>query len=156
MTPTRRALLQATGALLLGASGTARALDKPTGPVVLSLTGRVRSPNAAATAERLCGFMNSPAPWSLPPPDERTQPAPSPGASSRPMRGRPIGDNKGFGCMKACRPRRGRIDPAVPQPQTALKELAKPDCGPYLEGVTNPDRVRETATPGVGACRTVV
>lgn len=48
MTPTRRALLQATGALLLGAAGRAQALDKPTGPVVLSFTGRVRSPNAGA------------------------------------------------------------------------------------------------------------
>jgi hypothetical protein len=51
MTPTRRALLQATGALLFGVTGTAQALDKPTGPVVLSLTGRVRSPNNGAGAD---------------------------------------------------------------------------------------------------------
>lgn len=48
--PTRRALLKGGAALWLGASGAAHALDNPAGPVVLSLTGRVRSPNDGARA----------------------------------------------------------------------------------------------------------
>ncbi len=39
-----------------------------------------------------------------------------------------------------------------------LKDLAKPTCGPYLEGVTNPDRIPRgrPLEVDVGACRTVV
>ena len=43
--PTRRSLLQAGAALWLGASGAVQALDKPAGPVVLTVAGRVRTPN---------------------------------------------------------------------------------------------------------------
>ena len=48
---TRRAVLQAAGGLLFAAvAQPALALDKPSGPVVLSVTGRVRSPNDGAVA----------------------------------------------------------------------------------------------------------
>jgi len=50
MTTIRRILLKTTGAWLLGAAGPARALDKPAGAVVLTVAGRVRSPNADAVA----------------------------------------------------------------------------------------------------------
>lgn len=42
---TRRHLLKTLTGLCLGAAGTAQALDKPAGPVVLTLSGRVRSTN---------------------------------------------------------------------------------------------------------------
>jgi hypothetical protein len=48
--PTRRTVLQAAGGLLLGAGAPAWALEKPTGKVVLTVSGRVRSPNAGALA----------------------------------------------------------------------------------------------------------
>ena len=48
--PTRRALLQAAGGLMLGATAPAMALEKPSGPVVLTLSGRVRTPNDGAVA----------------------------------------------------------------------------------------------------------
>lgn len=47
----RRSLLFAAGAGLLGAAGSARALEKPSGTVVLSVTGRVRSPNDGQSAQ---------------------------------------------------------------------------------------------------------
>lgn len=48
----RRGLLHGAAALLLAGLGTAaRALEKPAGPVVLTLSGRVRSPNNGAAAE---------------------------------------------------------------------------------------------------------
>lgn len=50
MTPDRRILLRAAAALALARAGTAAALDKPAGPVVLSITGRVRNPNDGAAA----------------------------------------------------------------------------------------------------------
>jgi len=48
--PTRRKLLRAAGSLLLVASAPALALEKPTGAVVLTLTGRVRAPNDGSVA----------------------------------------------------------------------------------------------------------
>ena len=48
--PTRRHLLQTLTGLCLAGTGSAQALDKPTGPVVLTLTGRVRSTNDGARA----------------------------------------------------------------------------------------------------------
>jgi hypothetical protein len=51
MTPTRRALVQAAAALLLAAAGSVHALDKPAGPVVLTLSGRVRMPNDGGLAQ---------------------------------------------------------------------------------------------------------
>jgi hypothetical protein len=51
MTPSRRSLLQAAGALLLGVVRAAQALDKPAAAVVLSITGRVRSPNSGKRAD---------------------------------------------------------------------------------------------------------
>lgn len=50
MTTTRRRLLQITGAALLGAAGPARALEKATGPVVLTISGRVLMPNDGKAA----------------------------------------------------------------------------------------------------------
>lgn len=49
MKSTRRGLLKFTALALLG-SGRAHALDKPAGPVVLSVTGKVRSGNDGAAA----------------------------------------------------------------------------------------------------------
>jgi hypothetical protein len=47
----RRTALRALGAsCIVAALGDARALDKPSGPVVLSVTGRVRSPNDGPAA----------------------------------------------------------------------------------------------------------
>ena len=51
MSMTRRILLRASGALLLGAAGAARALDKPSGAVVLTVSGRVQSPNDGSVAQ---------------------------------------------------------------------------------------------------------
>ncbi len=51
MTLTRRELLRSAAALLAVAAGRAAALDKASGPVLLSLTGRVRSPNAGTRAD---------------------------------------------------------------------------------------------------------
>lgn len=48
--PTRRRLLQAGAAFAAGIVLPARALDKPAGPVVLSLSGRIKSPNDGALA----------------------------------------------------------------------------------------------------------
>lgn len=48
--PSRRTLLQAAATLCLGAALPARALDKPAGPVVLSLTGHVKVPNDGSRA----------------------------------------------------------------------------------------------------------
>ncbi len=48
--PSRRALLQAAATLGLGAATGAFALDKPAGPVVLTLSGRVRMANDGARA----------------------------------------------------------------------------------------------------------
>jgi hypothetical protein len=47
----RAALLQGAGACLLAASGTVLALDKPSGPVMLTLSGKLRSPNEGALAQ---------------------------------------------------------------------------------------------------------
>jgi hypothetical protein len=47
---TRRALLQSLAGLALLGPPSARALDKPAGAVVLTLSGRVRSPNDGAHA----------------------------------------------------------------------------------------------------------
>lgn len=47
----RRRLLQALAGLCAGGAGSARALEGPQGPVVLTLSGRVRSPNAGAQAQ---------------------------------------------------------------------------------------------------------
>jgi hypothetical protein len=49
--PGRRRCLQALAALALGATGAADALDKPGGPVVLTLSGRVRSPNDGSVVQ---------------------------------------------------------------------------------------------------------
>lgn len=46
----RRSLLLAAGVGLLGVAGPARALERPAGTVVLSVTGRVRSPNDGQAA----------------------------------------------------------------------------------------------------------
>ena len=51
MTPDRRTLLRAAAALALGRAGASAALDPPAGPVVLSITGRVRNPNAGTAAQ---------------------------------------------------------------------------------------------------------
>lgn len=49
--PTRRRWLQAGAACMFGAAlGHARALDKPVGPVVLTVSGRVRQVNQGASA----------------------------------------------------------------------------------------------------------
>lgn len=48
--PTRRTVLKGGAALWLGAGTAAYALDNPVGPVVLSLTGKVRTPNDGARA----------------------------------------------------------------------------------------------------------
>lgn len=48
---TRRQILCGGAALLLGAALPARALMAPTGPVVLTLRGRLRKPNVGASAE---------------------------------------------------------------------------------------------------------
>jgi hypothetical protein len=49
--PHRRLWLQAGLASLLSLPAQVRALDKPGGPVVLTLSGRVRAPNVGAVAE---------------------------------------------------------------------------------------------------------
>lgn len=49
--PARRHLVRAGAALLLAPWGAARALERPSGPVVLTVTGRVRQPNAGAHAQ---------------------------------------------------------------------------------------------------------
>ena len=46
----RTLLLQGAGAGLLAATAPAWALEKPTGPVVLTLTGKLRAPNEGALA----------------------------------------------------------------------------------------------------------
>jgi hypothetical protein len=48
--PGRRALLRGAGALALLPLSPARALEAPTGPVVLTLSGQVRTPNAGQEA----------------------------------------------------------------------------------------------------------
>jgi hypothetical protein len=50
MNPTRRTLLQSAGALLMAGAAPVHALDRPSGPVVLTLTGRVRLPNDGQSA----------------------------------------------------------------------------------------------------------
>lgn len=50
MRTTRRGLIQITGAALLGAVGSARALEKPSGPVVLTVSGSVLKPNDGKAA----------------------------------------------------------------------------------------------------------
>lgn len=55
--PSRRTLLRAAALALLPA--TAWALDKPAGPVILTLTGRVRSPNIGAHAEFDMGALEN-------------------------------------------------------------------------------------------------
>jgi hypothetical protein len=48
---TRRTLIGTAGALALGALRTARALERPAGPVVLTVQGRVLIPNQGAQAD---------------------------------------------------------------------------------------------------------
>jgi len=48
--PTRRALLQAAAGVVLGASAPAMALEKPSSRVVLTISGRLRSPNDGTVA----------------------------------------------------------------------------------------------------------
>jgi len=50
MPTTRRILLQSTAALLLARAGSASALERAVGTVVLTVSGRVRSPNDGAVA----------------------------------------------------------------------------------------------------------
>lgn len=50
MNTTRRRLLQITGAALLGAAAPVRALEKASGPVVLTISGRVLMPNDGKAA----------------------------------------------------------------------------------------------------------
>jgi hypothetical protein len=50
MPTTRRTLLQSTAALLLARAGAASALERPAGTVVLTVSGRIRSPNDGAVA----------------------------------------------------------------------------------------------------------
>lgn len=69
--PTRRALLGSAAAWLAGAPLAAHALDAPVGPVVLSIVGRLRTPNRGASAdfdmamlERLpAGGFSTATPW---------------------------------------------------------------------------------------------
>ena len=49
--PRRRALLALAAALLSGGVGSARALERPVGTVLLSVSGRVRNPNAGARVD---------------------------------------------------------------------------------------------------------
>ena len=49
--PSRRRFAGVLGALLTASWNAARALDRPEGPVVLTVTGRVRKPNAGNTAQ---------------------------------------------------------------------------------------------------------
>jgi hypothetical protein len=50
MSTTRRAILSITGAALWTAALPVRALERPTGPVVLTIAGRVRMPNDGKAA----------------------------------------------------------------------------------------------------------
>jgi hypothetical protein len=51
MRTTRRRLIQITGAALFGAAAPARALDRPAGPVVLTVSGSVLKPNEGKAAQ---------------------------------------------------------------------------------------------------------
>lgn len=57
MTPNRRTWLRHTTAALLMPALAARALERPAGPVVLTLTGRVRSPNEGSMAQFDMGML---------------------------------------------------------------------------------------------------
>jgi hypothetical protein len=51
MGTTRRRLIGISGALLCAAALPARALDRPSGPVVLTISGRIRTPNDGKAAQ---------------------------------------------------------------------------------------------------------